>query len=77
MHKIPATGSLPARNVECGMMLAFRRQTAFFSKGSGTSGMIDHLKRKHPTVHRDIQERSRSSDATKRKFAEIYSAGEC
>ena len=42
---IPATGKAPERTVECDLALTCRRQTDS-RKGSGTSGMLDHLKRK-------------------------------
>ena len=70
---IPATGKTPARTVECGLALTYRRQTDS-RKGSGTSGMLDHLKRKHMKAWQDVQNRSSSSATTKKKLGEIYHA---
>ena len=68
---IPATGKAPERTVECGLALTYRRQTGS-RKGSGTSGMLDHLKRKHMKAWQDVQNRSSSSATTKKKLGEIY-----
>ena len=68
---IPATGKVPERTVECGLALTYRRQTDS-RKGSGTSGMLDHLKRKHMKAWQDVQNRSSSSATTKKKLGEIY-----
>ena len=70
---IPATGKAPERTVECGLALTYRRQTDS-RKGSGTSGMLDHLKRKHMKAWQDVQNRSSSSATTKKKLGEIYHA---
>ena len=70
---IPATGKPPERTVECGLALTYRRQTDS-RKGSGTSGMLDHLKRKHMKAWQDVQNRSSSSATTKKKPGEIYHA---
>ena len=70
---IPATGKAPERTVECGLALTYRRQTDS-RKGSGTSGMLDHLKRKHMKAWLDVQNRSSSSATTKKKLGEIYHA---
>ncbi|CAN0146813.1 unnamed protein product, partial [Ascophyllum nodosum] len=60
---------------ECGLALTYRRQTDS-RKGSGTSGMLDHLKRKHMKAWQDVQNRSSSSATTKKKLGEIYHADE-
>ena len=70
---IPATGKAPERTVECGLALTYRGQTDS-RKGSGTSGMLDHLKRKHMKAWQDVQNRSSSSATTKKKIGEIYHA---
>ena len=70
---IPATGKAPERTVECGLALTYRRQIDS-RKGSGTSGMLDHLKRKHMKAWQDVQNRSSSSATTKKKLGEIYHA---
>ena len=70
---IPATGKAPERTVECGLALTYRRQTDS-RKGSGTSGMLDHLKRKHMKAWQYVQNRSSSSATTKKKLGEIYHA---
>ena len=70
---IPATGKAPERTVECGLALTYRRQTDS-RKGSGTSGMLDHLKRKHMKAWQNVQNRSSSSATTKKKLGEIYHA---
>ena len=70
---IPATGKAPERTVECGLALTYRRQTDS-RKGSGTSGILDHLKRKHMKAWQDVQNRSSSSATTKKKLGEIYHA---
>ncbi|CAN0477969.1 unnamed protein product, partial [Ascophyllum nodosum] len=70
---IPATGKAPERTVECGLALTYRRQTDS-RKGSGTSGMLDHLKRKHMKAWQDVQNRSSWSATTKKKLGEIYHA---
>ncbi|CAN0467063.1 unnamed protein product [Ascophyllum nodosum] len=68
-------GKAPERTVECGLALTYRRQTDS-RKGSGTSGMLDHLKRKHMKEWLDVQNRSSSSATTKKKLGEIYHADE-
>ena len=70
---IPATGKAPERTVVCGLALTYRRQTDS-RKGSGTSGMLDHLKGKHMKAWQDVQNRSSSSATTKKKLGEIYHA---
>ena len=70
---IPATGKAPERTAECGLALTYRRQTDS-RKGSGTSGMLDHLKRKHMKAWQGVQNRSSSSATTKKKLGEIYHA---
>ena len=70
---IHATGKAPERTIECGLALTYRRQTDS-RKGSGTSGMLDHLKRKHMKAWQDVQNRSSSSATTKKKLGEIYHA---
>ena len=70
---IPATGKAPERTVECDLALTYRRQTDS-GKGSGTSGMLDHLK-KQMKAWQDVQKnRSSSSATTKKKLGEIYHA---
>ena len=70
---IPVTGKAPERTVECGLALTYRRQTDS-RKGSGTSGILDHLKRKHMKAWLDVQNQSSSSATTKKKLGEIYHA---
>ena len=71
---IPATGKAPERTVECGLALTYYRRQTDSRKGSGTSGMLDHLKRKHMKAWLDVQNRSSSSATTKKKLGEIYHA---
>ena len=68
---IPVTGKAPERTVECGLALTYRRRTDS-RKGAGTSGMLDHLKRKHMKAWQDVQNQSSSSATTKKKLGEIY-----